>query len=305
MFIDDVRRATQNRWPEILQMVAGLSKAQTTPTKTGRPCPHCGGTDRYEFKKVADGFYLCRGCGAGDGWSMVMKMLGVDFRQAAEQVARHLGIDQPSRDSGYQAATPRPTPPPKPDPVVQEQHNSVSQKAQSIWSQSAKDPVEHPYLLAKCMPPLKLRRYKDSLVSPLYDQSFNLVNLQFIKPDKSKYFLRGGQTRGCFQWWGSLSWTVFVCEGVADAISTFLYHHQSRLTIAAYSVSNMGRVGQFLRQQLSDHRLILVLDNDPPTYKRKYRPGMAALIAHHCFDEIILPPEGMDASDLWMRGYAQ
>ena len=302
MFYDHVRRATQNRWPEILQIVAGLNKAQTTPTKTGMPCPHCGGTDRYEFKKVEDGFYLCRGCGAGDGWSMVMKMLGVDFRQAAEQVAQHLGIDGPEVDTGYQT-TPKPK---QPDNVVQleqHRHNTVANKTQAIWTQSTQDPVEHPYLLSKCLPPLKLRQYKDSLVSPLYDQNFNLVNLQFIKPDKSKFFLKNGQPKGCFQWWGPLSWSVFVCEGVADAISTFLFHHQSRLTIAAYSVGNMGRVGQFLRQKLPGHRLVLVLDNDPPSYKRKYRPGMAALMAHNSFDDIILPPEGMDASDLWVRGH--
>ena len=297
MWMDDVRRASQNRWPEILQIVAGLNKAQTTPTKAGMPCPNCGGTDRYEFKKVEDGFYLCRGCGAGDGWSMVMKMLGVDFRLAAEQVARHLGIDGPETDAGYQT-TPKPK---QPDNVVQ--YHTVANKAQAIWAQSTKDPVAHPYLLSKCLPPLKLRQYKDSLVSPLYDQNFNLVNLQFIKPDKSKFFLKNGQTKGCFQWWGPMSWSVFVCEGVADAISTFLYHHQTRLTISAYSAGNIKEIGCFLRQQLPGHRLVLVLDNDKPTDKRKWRPGVACLNAHQYFNDILLPPEGMDASDLWMNSH--
>ena len=297
MRLDDVRRATRNRWPEILQIVAGLTKAQTTPTKKGMPCPHCGGTDRYEFKKAEDGFYLCRGCGAGDGWSMVMKMLGVDFRQAVEQVARHLGIDCPNGNKDYKTNQK-----PKPDNIIP-RHNNVAEKAQRIWSQSDRDPADHPYLVKKHIPPLKLRQYKGSLVSPLYDQNFNLVNLQFIQPDGNKYFLKGGQTRGCFQWWGPLSWSVFVCEGVADAISTYLYNHWTRLTIAAYSAGNVSAVGKFLRHTLPGHRLVLVIDNDKPTDKRKWRPGVACLNAHQYFNDILLPPEGMDASDLWVNSH--
>lgn len=301
MWMDDVRRAAQNRWPEILQIVSGLNKAQTTPTKTGIPCPHCGGTDRYEFKQAKDGFYLCRGCGAGDGWSMVMKMLGVDFRQAAEQVARHLGIDTPEGDTGYRPA-PKPRPQTETD-LIAHQNDKVSQKARGLWQQSTPNPTEHPYLIKKRLPPLKLRQYKDSLVSPVYDQNFNLVNLQFIKPDNSKFFLRGGQTKGCFQWWGPLSWSVFVCEGVADAISTFVYNHRTRMTIAAYSAGNVSAVGRFLRQKLPGHRLVLVLDNDKPTDKRKWRPGSACLNAHQYFNDILLPPGGMDASDLWVNSH--
>ena len=297
MRLDDVRRATRNRWPEILQTVAGLTKAQTTPTRTGMPCPHCGGTDRYEFKKVEDGFYLCRGCGAGDGWSMVMKVLGVDFRQSIEQVARYLGISTLDRDTGY-----RPVPEPQPD-LIAHQHEKVRSKAQGIWHQAVENPSEHPYLIKKHLPPLKLRQYKDALVSPLYDQNFNLVNLQFIKPDGNKFFLKHGQTRGCFQWWGPLSWSVFVCEGVADAISTFIHYHRTRLTIAAYSAGNVSAVGKFLRQRLPGHRMVLVLDNDKPTDKRQWRPGAACLNAHQYFNDILLPPEGMDASDLWVNSH--
>lgn len=169
------------------------------------------------------------------------------------------------------------------------------------------NPVNHPYLLKKRLPPLKLRQYGDSLVSQVYNQNHQLVNLQFIDPNSDKRFLRNGQTTGCYQWWGRWdergpdSWSLFVCEGVADAISTFLFYHQTRITIAAYSVSNMAAVGMHLRQQCPGHRLVLVLDNDSPTDKRKYRPGMAALVAHQCFDDIILPPEGCDASDMWVN----
>ena len=297
MWIDDTRRAAQNRWPEILQTVAGLNRTQTTPTKRGMPCPYCGGTDRYEFKQPEDGYYLCRGCGAGDGWSMVMKILSVDFCQAAEQVADFLRIDKTAQQTSYRAlAHIQPVAHHYPPP------DTTSHKTRWIWQQASPAEPEHPYLVAKHLPPLKLKQYKGSLVSPLYDQHFNLVNLQFIQPDGKKCFLRGGQTKDCFQWWGSLSWSVFVCEGVADAISVHIHNHWTRMTVAAYSASNIASVGQFLRAQLPGHRLVLVIDNDKPTDQRKWRPGMAALLkAHSVFNDILLPPEGMDVSDLWVN----
>lgn len=92
MFTDSVKRAAAGQWVILLQQLAGLSEPETTPGRKGMPCPHCGGTDRYEFKSIEDGFYMCRGCGAGDGWSMLQKRLGVDFKGAVEQVAQYLGI---------------------------------------------------------------------------------------------------------------------------------------------------------------------------------------------------------------------
>ena len=305
MFTDTVKQAAAGQWDTLLQNIGGLNKAETMPGRKGMPCPHCGGTDRYEFKSIEDGFYMCRGCGAGDGWSMLQKRLGVDFRGAVEQVAQHLGITK-TGNTGRIVSKPVKT-----DNVIIEQKRfeKVSSKAHYIWNQSGADPVDHPYLMKKCLPPLKLRQYGDSLVSQVHNQQHQLVNLQFIGPDGNKRFLRGGQTKGCYQWWGKWdkhgpdSWTIFVCEGVADALSIYLFMHETRITIAAYSVSNMAAVSEHLRQQCPGHNLVLVLDNDPPTYKRKYRPGMAALIAHHCFDDIILPPEGLDASDMWVKNH--
>ena len=308
MYSDTVKQSAAGHWDVLLQQLAGLSKSETTPGKKGMPCPHCGGTDRYEFKSVEDGFYMCRGCGAGDGWSMLQKRLGVDFRGAVEQVEQHLGMVRNSDAKRGEA------PPVKTGNVVnleQKRYEKIGNKARYIWCQSTTDPVDHPYLMRKQLPPLKLRRYHDCLVSQVYNQSHQLVNLQFIDRNGNKRFLRGGQTKGCYQWWGRWdergpdSWSILVCEGVADALSTFLFHHETRITIAAYSASNMAAVGEHLRQQCPGHRLVLVLDNDTPTCKRKYRPGMAALIAHHCFDDIFLPPEGRDVSDIWVQSHEQ
>lgn len=306
MFSDTVKQAAAGQWDTLLQQLAGLSEAETTPSKIGRPCPHCGGTDRYEFKNVDNGHYLCRGCGAGDGWSMLMKRLGVDFGECLSQVAQHLGIMLPSSKGplrGPSGPPARPGPAPIHRSEPEDDFNSpVAHKARVLWQRANPAPVDHPYLVKKKLPPLKLKQHKSCLVSALYDRHFLLVNLQFISADGQKRYLRGGQTKGCFQIWspGWPSRTVYLCEGMADALATYCYFQQCRQVIAAYSVSNMITLGPWLREQMPDRRLIAVLDNDAPTAQRPWRPGAAALLAHDCFDEVILPGAGLDAADCWL-----
>lgn len=303
MFSDTVKQAAAGQWDVLLRQLAGLSEAQTTPSKKGGPCRHCGGTDRYEFKSVENGHYLCRGCGAGDGWSMLMKCLGADFSECLNLVAQHLGVTHTSSQSrsGSAPAITRQTPAPSVD------HSAVIRKARAIWQQAAPAPADHPYLVRKHLPPLNLKHYQGCLVSALINKDFDRVNLQFIGADGQKRFLKGGQTKGCFQTWspGWPSWTVYLCEGVADALATYCHFNQCRQVIAAYSVSNMIALGPWLRDQLPDHRLIAILDNDAPTATRPWRPGAAALLAHDCFDEVILPGAGKDASDCWLHDHGR
>lgn len=300
MFTDTVKQAAAGQWDTLLQVLGGLSKSETTPSKKGMPCPHCGGTDRYEFKSAEDGFYMCRGCGAGDGWSMLQKRLGVDFRGALEQVAQHL-----ARTSGDRPVYPV-TPKAKPAEQKTVPSDNIAPKAQFIWGQARPATREQPYLQKKRLPPYKLRTYRGTLVSAIYDTSHTLVNLQFITPD-SKRFLKGGQTKGCFQWWhpfpGGATWALYLCEGVADALSTYCYLEELRTVICAYSASNMVEVARHFRQTRPEHRLIAVLDNDSPKATRRWRPGIAVLQYHHLFHEIILPPKGMDASDIWVTSH--
>ncbi|MET4694327.1 primase-helicase zinc-binding domain-containing protein [Endozoicomonas lisbonensis] len=89
---DIVDAAAYGKWGEILQSIYGLSPKETTPTKKGMSCPHCGGNDRYEYKDHANGLYFCRGCEAGDGYSMIMKIHDCGFVRALEMVASWLNL---------------------------------------------------------------------------------------------------------------------------------------------------------------------------------------------------------------------
>jgi putative DNA primase/helicase len=77
------------RWPGILQMLGVDPRFLTN--KHG-PCPVCEGTDRYRFDdKEGRGTWICSHCGSGDGFSLLRKMHGWDFAQAAKEVDRIVG----------------------------------------------------------------------------------------------------------------------------------------------------------------------------------------------------------------------
>lgn len=88
---DEIEKLAYGHWPDILISVAGLTKKQTE--NRGQPCPMCGGKDRYNFSDYARaGNYFCRGCGAGNGWTMLKKLRGYDFTEALEKVAEYLAV---------------------------------------------------------------------------------------------------------------------------------------------------------------------------------------------------------------------
>lgn len=65
---------------------------------TGRhtPCPSCGGKDRFRFDdKDGEGTFFCSQCGAGNGLMLVMKLKGMEFKEAADAVDRVVGAVKP------------------------------------------------------------------------------------------------------------------------------------------------------------------------------------------------------------------
>jgi putative DNA primase/helicase len=56
------------------------------------PCPVCGGVDRFRFDdREGRGTWYCNQCGAGDGWTLVQRCLGIDFAEAVLRVAAIVG----------------------------------------------------------------------------------------------------------------------------------------------------------------------------------------------------------------------
>ena len=95
----DLRRIARGRWREIL--VAAGVPAHALDGRRGRPCPKCGGRDRFTPMKDLDdrGAVLCRHCHnastdpkCGDGISSLRWWLGVDTGEALRWLASFLGV---------------------------------------------------------------------------------------------------------------------------------------------------------------------------------------------------------------------
>jgi len=87
---ETVRRAAHRKWADILAS-CGIERAYLTG-KEG-PCPICrDGKDRFVFDdKDGRGSYICRQCGAGDGFKLLQAVLGIGFSEALGMVAERAG----------------------------------------------------------------------------------------------------------------------------------------------------------------------------------------------------------------------
>ena len=56
------------------------------------PCPLCGGEDRWRFDdRGGRGTWFCNRCGSGSGVDLVMRFMGLDFRDAKAEIEKHIG----------------------------------------------------------------------------------------------------------------------------------------------------------------------------------------------------------------------
>ena len=99
----EVNSAAAGRWPDIMTMVGGIESAKLTTS--GKPCPICGGTDRFSVFKDFEqtGGMTCRHCfngssnpKCGNGISSVAWLLGIDPMESARRIADYLGLSADS-----------------------------------------------------------------------------------------------------------------------------------------------------------------------------------------------------------------
>ena len=85
----DTKAAANGRWPGILSHY-GLTERQLSGKHT--ECPVCGGKDRFRFDdKGGSGTWFCNNCRAGDGFALVMRLRGIEFREALKEIAPLVG----------------------------------------------------------------------------------------------------------------------------------------------------------------------------------------------------------------------
>jgi putative DNA primase/helicase len=75
----EMKRKMRGKWQGVLPDLGIDSKYLT---KKQGPCPMCYGRDRFSFDDIdGDGTWICRKCGAGDGFALVMQKNNKNFRE--------------------------------------------------------------------------------------------------------------------------------------------------------------------------------------------------------------------------------
>lgn len=123
--------AARDRWPEILCALTDIDAALLDGKPHG--CPICReGSDRFTFdNRDGRGTWICRQCparqgkaaGAGDGMELLQAVTGWDFKRAAQEIERFLGLPSQVAGNGHRTlarppATTRPPAPPAALPTV-------------------------------------------------------------------------------------------------------------------------------------------------------------------------------------------
>jgi len=94
----DTKAAARGKWKSI------LSHLRVSPlVLSGKhvSCPHCGGIDRFRFTDYqGGGEYFCNGCGAGDGFDLLMGVFHADFQTVAKMVDDSLAEIGDAEDDG-------------------------------------------------------------------------------------------------------------------------------------------------------------------------------------------------------------
>lgn len=90
---EDVRSAATGRWLDVLVNVGGFDRDSLDGRH--RPCPRCGGTDRFRLLDESVGAVICNQCFStsnGDGFASVGWLRDWNFQTTLNAIAAHLGV---------------------------------------------------------------------------------------------------------------------------------------------------------------------------------------------------------------------
>jgi putative DNA primase/helicase len=170
----------------------------------------------------------------------------------------------------------------------------AAEKARRLWDSAADVVQPHAYLAGKGIMPHGVRLKYGSLVVPISDALGALTSLQFIRPDGSKTFLRGGRVKGCFYRIGGDEGRIVIVEGLATAASV---HEATGCTVVvAFYAGNLKAVAEAVRKQWPDADIVVGADDDRKT---KGNPGLtkATEAARAISAKLAVPNFGVNRRD--------
>lgn len=136
-------------------------------------------------------------------------------------------------------------------------------KALRLWTSAKPANPLHPYLLRKQIQPHHARQIGDSLMIPMQNARGDLWNVQFVHPDGTKRYLKGGMTKSLFAFIGEIKETgrIFIAEGFATGGT--VHQLTGKPCMIAFSASNLPAVALTVRGAFPQAEIVLAADDDP------------------------------------------
>jgi phage/plasmid primase-like uncharacterized protein len=176
---------------------------------------------------------------------------------------------------------------------AEDANERAADRARAWWAR-AHPANGHGYLAAKGIKGKGLRQDGDVLLVPVRNEENEICNVQQIRPDGSKLFLRGSTTKGGWNGIGKPTNPIVICEGWATAETI---HDATGLgTIAAFSAGNLLRVAKAMAAHHAGKMIVIAADDD---WRTEGNPGfsMARAAAHAVRGHCVAPAFPDDRKD--------
>ena len=237
----EAQNIARGKWREILPQF-GID--QIFLRNRHGPCPICGGSDRFRFDDQNAGMFFCNQCGAGDGYTLICKVTGLDFRTVAQRVREVLGI-KPEPQSAHSSNTDDKAAMKRVWEAAHEVFDAgplpiyLTRRIGSVWrSNSIREASSlwHPFALTKF----------PAMVSKIANVDGRVANLHltYLTADgykapieKAKLIMAGKLPDGCAVRLGPVQATMGIAEGIESAMSASILH--SDMTVWAATNGTM------------------------------------------------------------------
>ena len=289
----------KGRWPEILVRL-GVGR-QFLTGKNG-PCPLCGGKDRWRFiNRQGDGFWVCNHCGSGDGAGLAMRLLNLDFHQAAKRIEEIVDNVTPL-------------------PVKRQDPDRQRRLAENVWRNARPFGPSDPagmYLARRGITevPLSLRQAElpydpdgplhPVMVAKVVGPDGYGVNLHrtYLTPDgkkldveKPRKMMPGPIPVSSAVRLGAADETLGICEGIETGLAV-----QRLFSVPVWATLGDSTLERFEPPDKVKHLLIFG-DNDKSYAGQCAAYSVAKRLAQRVVVRVFIPPEqGTDWNDVLMK----
>lgn len=259
MKVSQAEKAARGHWARILPAL-GVNVLKNHH----QPCPVCGGKDRFRFDdQEGRGTWFCNHCGAGDGLTLVSKVLDVNISEAAVRVNNLTG-----------------NLPPVGQEILASTHaeKEAGQKEAALQAlrllDKSRQRTGNTYLSGKGFSDYPCRELTSihktggvsfrpgDLIVPLYAGG-ELVNLQLINANGSKCFLKGGQVKAAchlIEGMAKPAKRLWIAEGYVTALT--VHRLTGENVMVAFSSVNFLSLASHARSEYPGYQIVIAADRD-------------------------------------------